>query len=116
MEDLTNRFFSEMQKILSDVSLEKLQNLDFSSLSKIYFENSILYYIVGFLAIIILWKLIKFPIRILKKVIINSICGYFILYILMMFKIVIVPFTYLSYFLVGSFGIIGIIISYIIYL
>ena len=36
-------------------------------------------------------------------------------YIVAIFKIVIVPFTYLSYFLVGSFGIVGIILSYLFY-
>ena len=41
--------------------------------------------------------------------------GYVILYVLALFKVTIVPFTYLSYFLVGSFGTVGIILSYLFY-
>jgi hypothetical protein len=95
--------------------LEKLESFDFASLSKFFFENSIVSYIIGFLVIYVLFKLLKFPFKILKKIILNSIIGYVILYTLAVFKIVIIPFTYLSYFLVGSSGIVGIILSYIFY-
>lgn len=116
LENLTTRFINEMQKLLSTTDLSKIKNLDFSFLSKLFFENTIIYYLIGVIAILVIWKVLKFPIKILKKIVLNSISGYFILYTLMMFKIVIIPFTYVSYFLVGSFGIVGIIISYFIYM
>lgn len=95
--------------------LDSLKSLDFVGLSKFFFENSIVSYIVGIFLIYLLFKLLKIPLKIIKKIILNSIIGYVILYILAIFKIIIVPFTYLSYFLVGSFGIVGIILSYIFY-
>lgn len=100
---------------LGKMYYDSLESLDFASLSKFFFEHSIISYIVGILLIILVFKLLKFPLKILKKIIVNSIIGYVILYILAIFKIVIVPFTYLSYFLVGSFGIVGIILSYLFY-
>lgn len=116
MDNIKDKFLLEISKLLNNFDLEKIQNLDFSDLSKIFFENTILFYALGFIFIMLTWKFLKFPLKILKKIVVNSIFGYLILYVLLIFKIVIVPFTYLSYFLVGSFGIIGIILSYIIYL
>lgn len=100
---------------LEEIYFKSLKSLDFYSLTKFFFENSIISYIVGIFLIFIVLKLLKIPFKILKKVILNSIIGYVILYILMLFKIVIVPFTYISYFLVGTFGILGIILSYLFY-
>lgn len=100
---------------LEEIYFKSLKSLDFSGLTKFFFENSIISYIVGIFLIFIVLKLLKIPFKILKKVILNSIIGYVILYILMLFKIVIVPFTYISYFLVGTFGIVGIILSYLFY-
>lgn len=100
---------------LEEIYFKSLKSLDFYSLTKFFFENSIISYIVGIFLIFIVLKLLKIPFKILKKVILNSIIGYVILYILMLFKIVIVPFTYISYFLVGTFGIVGIILSYLFY-
>lgn len=116
MENFSTKFIDEMQRLLSNTDLSKVKNFDFSFLSKIFFENTIVFYIVGIISIFMVWKVLKFPIKVLKKIILNSISGYFILYFLMMFKIVVIPFTYVSYFLVGSFGIIGILISYLIYM
>ena len=100
---------------LGKMYYDSLESLDFTGLSKFFFEHSIISSIVGIFLIILGFKLLKFPLKILKKIIVNSIIGYVILYILAIFKIVIVPFTYLSYFLVGSFGIVGIILSYLFY-
>ena len=100
---------------LGKMYYDSLESLDFTGLSKFFFEHSIISYIIGILLIVVVFKLLKFPLKILKKIIVNSIIGYVILYILAIFKIVIVPFTYLSYFLVGSFGIVGIILSYLFY-
>lgn len=100
---------------LEEIYFKSLKSLDFSSLTKFFFGNSIISYIVGIFLIFIVLKLLKIPFKILKKVILNSIIGYVILYILFLFKIVIVPFTYISYFLVGTFGILGIILSYLFY-
>lgn len=94
---------------------ELLKTFDFSNLTEFFLKNSIVSYLIGIFFIYIFLKLFKIPFKILKKVILNSIFGYFILYILMLFKIVIVPFTYLSYFLVGTFGVVGIILSYLFY-
>lgn len=98
-----------------EIYLDSLKSFDFSVLTKFFFENSIISYIVGIFLIYIVLKLLKVPFKILKKIILNSIMGYVILYVLMLFKVVIVPFTYLSYFLVGTFGIVGIILSYLFY-
>lgn len=100
---------------LEEIYFKSLKSLDFSGLTKFFFENSIISYIIGIVLIYILFKLLKFPLKIIKKIILNSIIGYVILYILFLFKIVIVPFTYISYFLVGTFGILGIILSYLFY-
>lgn len=100
---------------LEEIYFKSLKSLDFYSLTKFFLKNSITSYIVGIFLIFIVLKLLKIPFKILKKVILNSIIGYVILYILMLFKIVIVPFTYISYFLVGTFGIVGIILSYLFY-
>ena len=100
---------------LEETYFKSLKSLDFSGLTTFFFENSIISYIIGIVLIYILFKLLKFPLKIIKKIILNSIIGYVILYILFLFKIVIVPFTYISYFLVGTFGIVGIILSYLFY-
>lgn len=101
---------------LDKVNFDEIKSFDIGVLSKIFFENSIISYLVGIILVFLLFKLLKLPFKILKKVVINSVIGYVILYVLMMFKIVIVPFTYISYFLVGSFGVIGIILSYLFYM
>ena len=105
-----------LEKVLEEINFDSLKNLNFVELSRFFFENSIISYGIGIVVLIILFKLLKIPFKIFKKIVVNSILGYCILYILMMFKIVIVPFTYLSYFLVGSFGVIGIILSYLYYI
>lgn len=105
----------QFEKILLDIGVDKIQNFNISVLTKIFLKNSIVSYIVGIVVIFLVLKLLKLPLKIIKKIVVNSIFAYAILYVLMMFKIVIVPFTYLSYFLVGSFGILGIILSYIFY-
>lgn len=105
-----------LKMLLDKVDFDQIKKFDISSLSTVFFQNSVVAYIVGIVLIYLFLKILKTPFKILKKVIANSIIGYAILYILMMFKIVIVPFTYISYFLVGSFGIVGIILSYLFYM
>lgn len=107
---------NELKMFLDKINFDQIKKFDISSLSKIFFEYSILPYILGIILIYIFLKVLKAPFKILKKVIANSIFGYSILYALMMFKIVIVPFTYISYFLVGSFGILGIVLAYLFYM
>ena len=100
---------------LAKIYFDLFELFDFVGLSKFFFENSIISYIVGILLIYIVFKLLKFPFKIFKKIVVNSVIGYVILYVLALFKVTIVPFTYLSYFLVGSFGTVGIILSYLFY-
>lgn len=107
---------NELENFLDKINFDEIKSFDIKALSKIFFENSIVSYLLGIILIFLLFKLLKLPFKLLKKVIINSIVGYLILYILMIFKIVIVPFTYISYFLVGTFGIVGIILSYLFYM
>lgn len=107
---------NELKVFLDKINFDTIKKFDISSLSKLFFEHSIVAYIFGIVLIYIFLKVLKTPFKIIKKVILNSICGYSILYTLMMFKIVVVPFTYISYFLVGSFGILGIILSYLFYM
>ena len=97
---------------LAKIYFDSFESFDFVGLSKFFFENSIISYIVGILLIYIVFKLLKF---LFKKIVVNSVIGYVILYVLALFKVTIVPFTYLSYFLVGSFGTVGIILSYLFY-
>ena len=100
---------------LAKIYFDSFESFDFAGLSKFFFENSIISYIVGILLIYIVFKLLKFPFKIFKKIVVNSVIGYVILYVLALFEVIIVPFTYLSYFLVGSFGTVGIILSYLFY-
>ena len=100
---------------LAKIYFDSFESFDFAGLSKFFFENSIISYIVGILLIYIVFKLLKFPFKIFKKIVVNYVIGYVILYVLALFKVTIVPFTYLSYFLVGSFGTVGIILSYLFY-
>lgn len=107
---------NELKIFLDKINFDAIKKFDISSLSKIFFAHSIVPYVLGIVLIYIFFKVLKAPFKMIKKVIVNSICGYTILYTLMMFKIVVVPFTYISYFLVGSFGIFGIILSYLFYM
>ena len=107
---------NELKIFLEKINFDNIDLFDIKTLSKIFFENSIVSYLLGIILMYLFFKVLKVPFKILKKVILNSIFGYFILYALMMVKVVILPFTYISYFLVGSFGIIGIILAYLFYM
>ena len=68
---------------LGKMYYDSLESLDFAGLSKFFLEHSIISYIIGILLIVVVFKLLKFPLKILKKIIVNSIIGYMILKLLL---------------------------------